>query len=166
MLSEKEYNRLKGTLLLEELHLYAGHKMCVDVEQLGMAINANSQVLITLEVVEGKRAWVLKEATGENIKKARGHGYLVIGHHWQRLGGRIRTPMNLNPLTREEAEKKKEEAELAIKEIPSESSSCSSVAKINNARQKIEEEKEYLDKVNKGILPKAKIIYTPMGNKR
>lgn len=173
MLSEKEFNIQKGSELLKELHLYAGHQMLIDVEKLGYAINNHQQLVITIEVVKGKKSWVLRDATETVIKKAWGHGYLITGKHWQRIGGnaaKASRPQlkSAKPLKREEVKKAKREAEEGMKRMASRATSpySSSNALLNKAKRKMESEKRLLEKVDKGILPKAKIIYTPMGNDR
>ena len=87
MLSEKEFNIQKGSELLEELLLYAWHKMLIDVEKLGYAVNNHQQLVITIDIVNGHKSWVVCEATDKIIKKVRGHGYFITGKHRQRIGG-------------------------------------------------------------------------------
>ena len=172
MQSDEEYNKKKGNQLIEELHLYAGHQMLINAEELGKAINNHQRMVITIDVVDGKRSWVLLPATEENIKKAWGHGYLVVGKHWHRIGGNEtrtkRTHKGFKPLKRGEVEIRKKEAEASLQKPESNSFSgvFSKIPWLNKARRKMEAEKKQAEKVDKGILPKAKIIYTPMGNDR
>ena len=172
MLSEKEFNRLRGSQLLDELHLYAGHQMRIDVEELGFAINHHQRVVITIELVDGKKSWVLRDATDDVLKKAWGHGYLVEGERYHKIGGSIarakKVLKNFKPLKRGESEKRKKEAEDSLKhaEVKGSSGLFSKIPWLNRARRKMEAEKKLAEKVDKGILPKAKIIYTPMGNDR
>ncbi len=172
MLNEKELNRLKGLQLLDELHLYAGHQMRIDVEKLGFAINHHQRVVITLELIDGKKSWVLREATEDIIKKAWGHGYLVEGKHYHKIGGNESRAKKVlkyfKPLKRGESEKRKKDAENSLKhtEVNGSSGLFSRIPWLNKARRKMEAEKKLAEKVDKGILPKAKIIYTPMGNDR
>lgn len=172
MLSDEEYYKKKGNLLIEELHLYAGHQLLINAEELGRAIKHHQRVVITIDVVDGEKSWVLQPASEENIKKAWGHGYLIVGKHWHRIGGNeakaMKTHKGFKPLKRNEVEILKKEAEASLQKPESKSSSglLSKIPWLNKARRKMETEKRQVEKVDKGILPKAKIIYTPMGNDR
>ena len=146
--------------------------MRIDVEKLGFAINHNIRIVITIEVVNGKKSWVLREATDDALKKAWGHGYLVEGIHYHKIGGNESRAKKVlryfKPLKRGESKKRKKEAENSLKLTDTKESSgmISKIPWLNRARRKIEAEKKFAEKVDKGILPKAKIIYTPMGNDR
>ena len=172
MLSDKEYTKKKGDLLIEELHLYAGHQMLIDAEELGKAICSHQRMVIAINIVNGKKSWVLLPATEENIKKAWGHGYLVMGKRWHRIGGNeakaMRPHKGFKPLKRDEVEIRRKEAEASLQKPESKSFSglLSKIPWPNKARRKMKAEKRQAEKVDKGILPKAKIIYTPMGNDR
>lgn len=172
MFSDEEYYKKKGNLLIEELHLYAGHQMLINAGELGRAIRHHQRMVITIDVVVGKKSWVLLPATEENIKKAWGHGYLVVGKRWHRIGGNeakaTKTYKGFKPLKRDEVEIRKKEAEASLQKPESKSFSglLSKIPWLNKARRKMEAEKRQAEKVDKGILPKAKIIYTPMGNDR
>ena len=115
MLSDEEYYKKKGNQLIEELHLYAGHQMLIDAEELGRAICSHQRMVITINVVNGKKSWILLPATEENIKKAWGHGYLVVGKRCHRIGGNEAKAMRIHkgfkPLKRDEVEIRKKEAE-------------------------------------------------------
>ena len=172
MLSDEEYYKKKGNQLIEELHLYAGHQMLIDAEELGRAICSHQRMVITINVVNGKKSWILLPATEENIKKAWGHGYLVVGKRCHRIGGNEAKAMRIHkgfkPLKRDEVEIRKKEAEASLQNPESKSFSrlLSKIPWLNKARRKMEAEKRQAEKVDKGILSKAKIIYTPMGNDR
>ena len=172
MLSYDNYYAIKGNQLIDELHLYAGHQMLINAEELGRAIRHHQRMVITIDVVDGKKFWVLLPATEENIKKAWGHGYLVVGKRCNRIGGNEAKAMRIHkgfkPLKRDEVEIRKKEAEASLQKPESRSFSglLSKIPWLNKARRKMEAEKRQAEKVDKGILPKAKIIYTPMGNDR
>ncbi len=173
MMSDKEYNRYLGLKMLGQLNLYAGFKNTVDVVLLGECIRTHKHVVITCEILDKEKVWVLKDASDIVIKKAWGHGYLIKGKHFQKIGVRKSIQSgpsvdSVNRLKKGEKEKRiantERDIEKFYKKLDNYSSDNSSNLWIRKEIRKLEKEKEIIEKVEKGILPQAKIIYTPMGN--
>ncbi len=173
MMSDKEYSRYLGLKMLGQLNLYAGFKNNVDVELLGECIKTHKHVVITCEILDREKVWVLKDASDDVIKKAWGHGYLIKGKHFEKIGVKREAKRTLstdvlNPLKKGQKERRiasaERDREMFYKKLDSYSSDNSSISWIRNEIRKLEKEKEIIEKVEKGKLPKAKIIYTPMGN--
>ncbi len=173
MMQDKDYNKYLGLKMLGQLNLYAGFKNNIDAEFLGECIKTHKHVVVTYEIINKEKVWVIKEASEAIIKKAWGHGYLITGKHFRKIGESRNVVSGpsadcITPLKKGESEKRKVEAErdtnIFDRKLEKFSSDNNNVSWIRNKIQKIENEKEIIEKVEKGIIPKAKIIYTPMGN--
>jgi len=167
---------LLGSRMLEKLHLYAGFSMHFSAGDIGSYIKNHQRVVVTTQEVDGDKSWVLVEATQDNIRNAWGHGYLIVGKHFYKIGPRFVKPSqrkakSFRPLKKGEAQKIKIKSELAMQSFDRRlqghpSNNESTIPWLIKARKKLKAEKALEEKINKGIIPKAKIIYTPMGNDR